>query len=138
MDLSPARGEPYTVGLEEGSESPMAVLHDRMFIAQSTLEAWMDSGNVEMHEQMVMLKKARRSYHLEPAVRFLSVVPHDAAPKLIGKVLTERRIGELGGELLGDSVLLGELAFQVQPGYIGTLNADQKEQPALHQRREEP
>jgi hypothetical protein len=100
----------------------MAVLYDRMFIAQSTLEAWVDSGNVEMREHMVVLKKAGRSYHLEPAVRFLSVVPQDAAPKLIGKVLTERRIGELGGELLGDSVLLGELAFEVQPGYIGTLN----------------
>lgn len=92
-----------------------------MFIAQSTLEAWVDSGNVDVHEHVVFLKKSRRSYNIEPAVKFLSVVPADRGEKLIGKVLTEKRIVELGGEILGDSVLFGETAFVVQPGYVGTL-----------------
>lgn len=99
----------------------MAKLHDRMFIAQSTLEAWMDSGNVEVRENFVFLKKAHRTYMIEPAVRFVSVVPEDTGASLIGKVLTERRILELGGELLGNSVLFGESAFHVEPGYVGTL-----------------
>jgi hypothetical protein len=99
----------------------MPTLHDRMFIAQSTLETWMDSGNVEMRGEAVVLKKLNRTYTLEPAVRFLSVVSGGAAPKLIGKVLTEKRIGELGGEILGDSVIIGEAAFQVQPGFVGIL-----------------
>jgi hypothetical protein len=92
-----------------------------MFIAQSTLEAWVDSGNVEVHEHIVHLRKIRRSYTIEPAVKFLAVVPDDRGQKLIGKVLTEKRIVELGGELLGDSVLFGETAFVVEPGYVGTL-----------------
>jgi hypothetical protein len=106
----------------EPNKQRMATLHDRMFIAQSTLETWMDSGNVEMRGDAVVLKKVKRTYALEPAVRFLSVVSGGDAPKLIGKVLTEKRIVELGGEILGDSVIIGEAAFQVQPGFIGTLD----------------
>src|SRR5690349_7356834 len=96
-------------------------LHESMFIAQSTLEAWLDSGNVEMAGDAVVLKKLGRTYALEPAVRFLAVGTGGAAPKLIGKVLTEKRIIEPGGELMGDSVIIGEAAFQVQAGYVGTL-----------------
>jgi hypothetical protein len=101
-----------------------AELHDRMFIALSTLEAWMDSGNVEMRDNVVVLKKLKRTYLIEPAVRFLSVVSGGDAPKLIGKVLTEQRIIELGGEVMGDSVVIADSAFQVQPGYVGTLKAE--------------
>lgn len=94
-----------------------------MFIAERTLEAWLDSGNVDVKSDMVVLKNHGRAYDLEPAVRFLSVVPEGAAPELIGKVLTTRRISELGGEVMSDSVLFGEAAFEVESGYVGTLQA---------------
>jgi hypothetical protein len=99
----------------------MATLHPRMFIAQATLESWLDSGHVDMQSSMVVLKNHARAYALEPAVRFVASVPDGTAPDLIGKVLTERRISELGGEMMGDSVLFGEAAFVVEPGYVGTL-----------------
>lgn len=92
-----------------------------MFIAHSTLEAWVDSGNVDVGENVVTLQKIGRQYDLEPAVRFLAVVPDGAAPELIGKVLTNDRIVELGGELMGDSVLFGEAAFEVETGFVGNL-----------------
>ena len=92
-----------------------------MFIAQSTLEAWTESGHADVTAETVRLHNARRAYLLEAAVRFLSVVPESAGTDLLGKVLTEARILELGGELLGDSVLFGEAAFQVESGFVGTL-----------------
>lgn len=98
----------------------MATLHSRMFIAQATLERWVDSGNVDIQNNVVVLRNHNRAYVLEPAVRFVSVL-EGAAPQLVGKVLTEIRIVELGGELLGDSVLFGDAAFQVESGYVGTL-----------------
>ncbi len=104
----------------------MATLHPRMFITQSTLEIWMDSETVDVQEQTVVLKKVGRSYRIEPAVRFLSVVPEGAAPELVGKVLSEKRIAELGGELMGDSVLFGEAAFEIESGYIGVLNSPEE------------
>ena len=98
----------------------MAVLHPRMFIAQATLEAWMDSGQAALDGDVVRLQRARRAYRLDAAVRFVSAVS-GTDDGLIGKVLSERRLTELGGELLGDSVLFGDVAFQIEPGYIGTL-----------------
>lgn len=92
-----------------------------MFIAQTTLESWVDSGRVDVGKDTVRLNNVGRTYRLEPAVRFLASV-EGAAPELVGKVLTEKRIGELGGELMGDSVLFGDNAFQVEAGYIGTLD----------------
>lgn len=92
-----------------------------MFIAERTLETWLDTGNVDVDAEVVHLRNHNRAYDLEPAVRFLSVVPEGAAPDLIGKVLTTKRIAELGGELMGDSVLFGEAAFEVEAGYVGTL-----------------
>lgn len=99
----------------------MATLHSRMFIAQKTLESWLDSGAVEVENNVVHLKNHDRRYDLTPAVRFLSVVPDGSGAELIGKVLTETRVNELGGELMGDSVLFGEAAFQVESGFVGTL-----------------
>ena len=112
----------------------MATLHPRMFIAQSTLEAWMDSGLASLEGDAIKLERPGRTYRLEDAVRFRAPVvdpasddeapssaAQGAAEQLVGKVLTERRLGELGGERLGNSVLFGQLAFDVEPGYVGTL-----------------
>ena len=100
----------------------MITLHPRMFISQRTLEAWIETGNVAVGEDVVHLRNLRRSYRLEPAVRFVSSVPEDIAPDLMGKVLTEDRIETLGGEIMGDSVVFGEAAFVVEPGFIGALD----------------
>lgn len=99
----------------------MVTLHPRMFIAQSTLEAWLDSGQAVLEGAVVELKRAGRAYELVGAVRFVAVVSAPEEVSLVGKVLSERRVSELGGEILGDSVLFGDAAFQVEAGYIGTL-----------------
>lgn len=111
----------------------MATLHPRMFIAQSTLEAWMDSGLATLSGDEVHLRRPGRSYRLEAAVRFESAVSEPSARpgekgagELLGKVLTQSRLAELGGELLEDSVLLGEVAFEVKSGFVGTLIPGQK------------
>lgn len=99
----------------------MSTLHPRMFIAQRTLEAWLETGNVQVDNTVVTLQNLGRSYDLTPAVRFVKVVPEGSAPDVIGKVLTEERISALGGELMGGSVLFGETAFEVEPGFVGRL-----------------
>ncbi len=98
-----------------------------MFIGQSTLEAWLDSGHADLLDGEVLLKRANRAYRLDPAVRFLATISgSDSA--LLGKVLGEARVVELGGEILGDSVLFGDAAFQIEPGFIGTLVTELSEE----------
>lgn len=108
----------------------MAKLHNKMFIAQPTLEGWLESGKVDFDGSKLMLRPFRRSYDLEPAVRFLSVVDGPADSMLVGKVLAEKQILELGGELLGDSVVFGQIAFEVRAGYIATRRRSAGRSPA--------
>lgn len=102
-----------------------------MFIAQSTLESWMDSGQAALEGEVVHLERVQRAYRLDAAVRFLSAISAPDDARLIGKVLSERRVVELGGEMMGDSVLFGDAAFQVESGYIGTL---MDKAPHFHER----
>ncbi|MFO0724853.1 MAG: hypothetical protein U1E65_13820 [Myxococcota bacterium] len=92
-----------------------------MFVAQSTLEAWLDSGKAEYDGQVVTLKRHAKRYLLEPAVRVVRVVDGASDATLVGRVIPERRIGELGGELMGDSMVFGNIAFEVKGGYIAEI-----------------
>ena len=92
-----------------------------MFVAQTTLEIWIDSGLVDFTGNSVHLQKSGATYDLEPAVRFVGIVDGLQESTLLGKVLTEERIVQAGGELLGDSVMFGEVAFQVIAGFIATM-----------------
>jgi hypothetical protein len=103
----------------------MSTLHPRMFIAQSTIEAWLDSGLAVLGDQRVELLARRATYALVPAVRFVAVVGDGPAAALVGRVLAEARVMALGGELVGSSVVLGDTAFEVEPGWIGTLEGGQ-------------
>src|SRR5437764_13696427 len=98
----------------------MGKLHDQMFVAQTTLESWLDSGKVDFDGRVVRLKSHEVAFDLESAVRFIAIIDGVQESNLLGKVLPESRIKELGGEVLGDSVVFGEIAFQVRPGYIAT------------------
>lgn len=98
-----------------------------MFISQATLESWLDSGSVSMDSQVVTLTRLGRAYQLESAVRVLTVLSAEGeealADSLVGKILEERKILELGGEMMGESMLFGDTAFEVEPGFIGALQA---------------
>jgi hypothetical protein len=60
-----------------------------------------------------------RSYTLDPAVLFLKVVNAPQDPnQLLAKVKTEARLRELGAERVENSVVLGEIAYEVQPGFL--------------------
>lgn len=92
-----------------------------MFIAQSTLEGWVSSGLAEVGDHVVMLWRSGRAYRLDAAVRFVQTLSAPEGVDLVGKVLSERRVRDLGGEVLEESVLFGESAFEIQRGFIGTL-----------------
>ncbi|MGF1509548.1 MAG: hypothetical protein ACFB9M_08610 [Myxococcota bacterium] len=96
-------------------------LPQRMFIAQKTLEQWLDREDVEVEGNRVAFRRLGRTYRIQAAVRFREVASEQSSSALIGKVLTEAQIVDHGGELMNDSVLFGDVAFTVEPGYVGTL-----------------
>ena len=93
-----------------------------VFIPQSMLDQWADQGQVELQNTTLKLLKEGRSVDLNPAVRFLSVIGDDPDPHgLKGKVKTAEQLKEMGAEHYMDSVILGDVGYQVVEGFMGDL-----------------
>jgi hypothetical protein len=93
-----------------------------LFVSQSLLDIWAGQGRVDLDAHSITLLSGEgqgRRYALEPAVRFLDVADGGGDPhQLVARVKTLAQVRELGGDVVADSVVLGEVAYQVEPGYL--------------------
>jgi hypothetical protein len=90
----------------------------RIFVSQEQLDTWDAEGSAELQDDVLMWNGAR--YQLQPGVRFLHTIdnvhdPHD----LVGKVKTAEQLASLSAEHYMNSVLLGDLGYEVQQGFVG-------------------
>ncbi len=91
------------------------------------LDAFAAQGRIELAGNVMTVVagagKGRR-YALEPAARFLKVVDGAADPHaLLHKVKSMAQLRGLGAEPLGTSCVLGDVAYDVQPGYLADAAA---------------
>ena len=93
-----------------------------LFVSQVALEAWAEQRKIDFQGSVMTLAAGEgrgRSYELDPAVLFLKVLNADRDPnQLLAKVKTLAKLRDLGAEQLEDSVVLGDVAYQVQPGFV--------------------
>lgn len=101
-----------------------AVAERPLFIAQDKLTQWEGEGKVNVNGNILTLIAERRSYALVPAVRFLRVVGSDPdAHGLVGKVRNREQLKALHAEAMTGSVIVGDIAYEVQDGFVGTALA---------------
>ena len=92
-----------------------------LFISQARLDTWLAENRVAVDGDVMTLRDDGRSFRIRPAVRFLRVAggaqadPHD----LVGRVKDEAALSALGADHYLDSVILGEVAYDVQSGFLG-------------------
>ena len=92
----------------------------RLFISQGRLDAWSVEQRVSVREDVMTLAGDGRSFRLRPAVRFLKVAGQGADPnQLVGRVKATEDVVRLGGDRFGESVIVGETAYDVQSGFLG-------------------
>jgi hypothetical protein len=93
-----------------------------LFVSQSLLDIWASQGRVDLDGRSITLPSGEgqgRRYELEPAARFLRVAAGGDDPhQLVARVKTLAQIRDLGGESMADSVVLGEVAYEVEPGFL--------------------
>jgi hypothetical protein len=98
-----------------------------LFVSQAILDTWAGQGKIDFSGNVMTVLAGDgqgRGYRLEPAVRFLKVVGAESDPhRLIAKVKSEAQLRELGAEALGDSVILGEVGYEVEPGFLAEVSA---------------
>ncbi|HEY3356159.1 MAG TPA: hypothetical protein VGQ83_23105 [Polyangia bacterium] len=94
--------------------------HVRLFISQENLDRWTIEEKVGLDGEVLTLRDAELQVQLTPAMAVVRVAGGDADPHgLCGRVKTAAEITALGGEQYMTSLLIGETAYDVQPGFIG-------------------
>ena len=113
---------------------------NRVFFPQEALDRWLIEGRVEISGSELTIVSERRRYRLVEAVRVVSEeAGHTDPDELVGKVKTVPYLTELGAELLGDSMVLGDNAYRVVSGWlgspVGTLAEHRASRPELRASR---
>jgi hypothetical protein len=93
----------------------------RLFISQSRLDELVGDDRAVLDGERCKLPALGASFRLQPAVHFKAIIdgadPHD----LVGRVKTEAALRAVGGDLLHTSAIVGETAYECEPGFIGEL-----------------
>jgi hypothetical protein len=98
----------------------------RLFIAHEALEQWVSNGRAEVNGENLHDRSNNRRFTLREGVRFLEEV--SGAPDvngLVGKVKDLTQISAMQGEQMADSVILGDNAYRVQQGFVGSIVVEQ-------------
>ena len=97
---------------------PMA--RNRVFFPQEALDQWLAENKVEVTGNQLVIRAEGRRYRLVEALRVLAEVSGtEDQNELAGKVKTLAYLTELGAELLGTSMIVGDNAYDVVQGFIG-------------------
>ena len=96
-------------------------MQNRVFFPQTAVDQWGIDGKIDLvGNELILLAEGRR-YKVEEAVRIVTeVTGANDDRKIIGKVKPKRALDEIGAELLETSMILGENAYDVVPGWMGT------------------
>ena len=96
-------------------------MQNRVFFPQTAVDQWGIDGKIDLvGNELILLAEGRR-YKVEEAVRIVTeVTGANDERKIIGKVKAKRALDEIGAELLETSMILGDNAYDVVPGWIGT------------------
>jgi len=93
---------------------------NRVFFPQASLDRWISEGRVDLVGSELLLRGSLRRYRVIEGVHVLrEVAGNPDHQDLIGRVKSQSYLVELGAELLDTSLLLGENAYEVIPGFLG-------------------
>lgn len=93
----------------------------RLFLPQTTLEEWALDDKADLKDGKLVVTGEKAAWPLTPAVHFVQCVAGADDRKLVQKVKTEEQLATLGAEHMSDSVVLGETAYEVVPGYVAEV-----------------
>ena len=96
-------------------------MRNRLFFPQACLDQWGIEGKIELTPtELVILAEGRR-YEITEVVRVVVEVTGAADPHgIVGKVKSKAELEEMGAEIFESSMLIGDNAYDVVPGWAGT------------------
>jgi hypothetical protein len=95
----------------------------KLFLPQATLEEWLAAEKADLQEDSLVIPAENATYPLTPAVHFTKVVSGEDERGLVNKVKSKAQLDALSAEQMMDSVILGDDAYEVVPGYTAEVSA---------------
>ena len=96
---------------------------DYLFVPQSVLDKWSEQGRIAVEGNVLTILGENKDFSLTSAVRFMKMEAGDDNARLLQKVKTTDALKQMGAEHYMESVILGEVAYQVQQGFLADANA---------------
>ncbi len=95
-------------------------MQNRFFFPSTALDEWIVDGTVELQGTELTIVAEGRRYKLVEAVHVLREVSGNGdAHELVGRVKATGHLEQLGAEIVETSMLLGDLAYDIEPGWLG-------------------
>jgi hypothetical protein len=93
---------------------------NRVFFPQTALDAWLSDGTVDLRGDELTITAEGRRYRLSEAVRIdREVTGGEDGNNFVGRVKQKTLLEATGAELLESSLILGDNAYDVVPGWLG-------------------
>jgi hypothetical protein len=94
---------------------------NRLFFPQEALDRWLVSRVADLSGDQLWLREPGQRFRLVEGVRVRGEVSGaEDSFDVCGTVRTVGFLLELGAELLGDSMIISENAYQIVPGWLAT------------------
>ncbi len=95
-------------------------MRNRVFFPQAALDQWLGEGRIDLKNDELLIKNEGRRYRIIEATRILrEVTGSDDPNELLGKVKSRAFLAELGAEILETSMIIGDNAYDIVPGFVG-------------------
>lgn len=98
----------------------MATVQNRVFFSATALDQWLSAGKVDLRGNELTIAEEQRRYEIVEAVYVVREV--SGAPdsfNLVGRVKPKDRLEREGAEIFDTSLVFGENAYDVVPGWLG-------------------
>jgi len=103
---------------------------DKLFFSQDIINSWTDDERVKFENDTLSIDSSKgggQEYKLTPASRFVKVSGDEPdVHNLIGSVHSQQELEEMGADVYLNSAILGETAYDVEPGYVAIKAEDEK------------
>jgi hypothetical protein len=94
-------------------------MENRVFFPQAALDRWIVDGSVDLQQSELTILAEGRSYRLVEGMRVLRELSGNGdTHELVGRVKARAYLEELGAEIIETSMLLGDSAYDVEPGWL--------------------
>lgn len=107
-------------------------MRNRVFFPQACLDQWGVEGKIELTSTELLIIAEGQRYAITEVVRVVrEVTGSPDIHEIVGKVRPKGELEKIGAEILENSMVIGDNAYDVVQGWAGTPTAPFDQQVAI-------